>query len=138
MCSGGFTGSSVIKRGDIVSIQDYEPAYVGKKPFAKHVLGLPGDLILKDKNTVVIVPKICVSKNPISKADMPITSEPIALPLLGKTSEGKPLTPLSANFIPEGYVFVAGDNPNSFDSRYEEFGLVPHEKIWGKAVFTWE
>lgn len=134
MCSNGFIGNPTIKRGDIVSIQDYEPAYVGKKPFAKRVLGLPGDLILKDKNTVVIVPKICVSKNPISKADMPITSEPVVLPLLEKTSEGKPLTPLSATSVPEGYIFVAGDNPNSFDSRYEEFGLVPLEKIWGKAI----
>ena len=68
-------------------------------------------------------------------------------PLLKQTKEGNPLTPLSVKrfsegrnpegIIPPGYVFVAGDNPNSFDSRYEEFGLVPMEKIWGKAVFWW-
>jgi hypothetical protein len=63
-------------------------------------------------------------------------------PLLKQTKEGNPLTPLSVNnisegIIPSGYVFVAGDNPNSFDSRYEEFGLVPMKKIWGKAVFWW-
>jgi len=134
--SNGFIGSSPIKRGDIVSIQGYEPAYVDKKPFTKRVLGLPGDLILKDKdkNKITLVSKTSASKNPISKADMPITSEPVVLPLLEKTSQGKPLTPLSAEIVPEGYVFVAGDNPNSFDSRYEEFGLVPQEKIWGKAI----
>ncbi|MBS0271677.1 MAG: signal peptidase I [Proteobacteria bacterium] len=140
--SSGFTGSSAIKRGDIVSIQGYEPNYVGKKPFAKRVLGLPGDLILKAKNTVAIVPKTRVSKtlipkDPMSKAAVSMASESVTLPLLEKTSQGKPLTPLSAGFVPEGYVFVAGDNLNSFDSRYEEFGLVPMEKIWGKAVFTW-
>lgn len=134
MCSSGFTGSSVIKRGDIVSIQDYEPNYVGKRPFAKRVLGLPGDLILKDKNKVTIVPKTLVSKTLVSKAIMPMTSEPVVLPLLEITSQGKPLTPISAEIVPEGYVFVAGDNLNSFDSRYEEFGLVPQEKIWGKAI----
>ena len=83
-------------------------------------------------------------------------------PLLKQTREGNPLTPLSvkrfsegsmsketifervipegiipSGIIPPGYVFVAGDNPHSFDSRYEEFGLVPMEKIWGKAVFWW-
>ena len=74
-------------------------------------------------------------------------------PLLKQTKEGNPLTPISVKrfsegdiskggILPEGiispgYVFVAGDNPNSFDSRYEEFGLVPVEKIWGKAVLWW-
>jgi hypothetical protein len=68
-------------------------------------------------------------------------------PLLKQTKEGNPLIPLSVKkfsegrnpegIIPPGYVFVAGDNPNSFDSRYEEFGLVPMEKIWGKAIVTW-
>lgn len=78
-------------------------------------------------------------------------------PLLKQTREGNPLTPLSVKefsegsipkgmifrgaipegIIPPGYVFVAGDNPNSFDSHYEEFGLVPMEKIWGKAVLWW-
>lgn len=74
-------------------------------------------------------------------------------PLLKQTKEGNPLTPISVKrfsegdiskggiipeeIIPPGYVFVAGNNPNSFDSRYEEFGLVPMEKIWGKAVLWW-
>lgn len=138
-CSNEFIVNPTIKRGDIVSIQDYEPAYVGKKPFAKRVLGLPGDLILKDKNTVTIVPKAFmpmtpVSKGPMSTPGMPMASDSVTLPLLEKTSQGKPLTPISAEFVPEGYVFVAGDNLNSFDSRYEEFGLVPMEKIWGKAI----
>lgn len=139
MCSSGFTGSSAIKREDIVSIQGYEPNYVGKKPFAKRVLGLPGDLILKDKNKVTIVtkafmPMTPVSKGPMSTPGMPMASDSVTLPLLERTSEGKPLTPIFAASVPEGYVFVAGDNLNSFDSRYEEFGLVPMEKIWGKAI----
>ncbi len=121
-----------IKRGDIVSIQGYAPAYVGEKHFSKRVLGLPGDLILKGKREVRIMSKTSVSKTRVSK-----TREPTTLPLLKKTGDGKPLTPISASSVPEGYVFVAGDNSNSFDSRYEEFGLVPSEKIWGKALFAW-
>ena len=145
-------GETTLRRGDIVSIQGFEPAYVGEKPFTKRVLGLPGDLIVKDKKSVQLasstrlfrtrglkecIPKAFMSWRLRSQTRVPATFEPVTLPLLEKTSDGKPLTPISATSVPEGYVFVAGDHPNSFDSRYEEFGLVPIEKIWGKAVLCW-
>ncbi len=120
-----FMKNSTPHRGDIVSIQGHAVKYVGTKPLAKRVLGLPADQIVRDKDGVKV--KLFESQTSNSK--------PLAL--LQATRDGKPLTPLNIQMIPQGYVFVAGDNPNSFDSRYEEFGLVPMEKIWGKAVFTW-
>lgn len=40
-----------------------------------------------------------------------------------------------SNIIPEGYVFVLGDNTaESFDSRDPKFGLVAVSDIWGTAL----
>ncbi|MDP4154224.1 MAG: signal peptidase I [Bacillota bacterium] len=118
-----FLKSNAIKRGDIVAIQDHREDHVGdlkKWPYSKRVLGIPGDYIVHNKNGITVIPQ-----------------ESYFLSLLSKTSKGKPLTPMTSGIIPEGYLFVAGDNPHSFDSRYAEFGLVPKEKIWGKGIFAW-
>jgi len=124
-----------VQVGDIVLIQDHREDHVAelrKWPYSKRVLGVFGDRILKDRHGIRVSLLHC--KNNPGKAQPCISK---VLPLLDKTSKGKPLTPISAKVIPKNYVFVAGDNPNSFDSRYEEFGLVPVQKIWGKAVWTW-
>lgn len=118
-----FLKSNAIKRGDIVAIQGHREDHLGelkKWPYSKRVLGVPGDRIVYNKDGITVIPQ-----------------ESYLLPLLNKTSKGKPLTPIAINVIPEGYLFVAGDNPQSFDSRYEEFGLVPKEKVWGRGIFSW-
>ena len=122
-----FPFQNPIRRGDIVSIHGHKPQYVGDKPFAKRVMGLPGDKITQSKGKLKIE-----TKNTASQITFSTT-----LPLLDKTKEGKPLTPLSVIIVPPGYVFVVGDHARSFDSRYEEFGLVSKDKIWGKALFAW-
>ncbi len=43
------------------------------------------------------------------------------------------LTPTRERKVPKGYVFVAGTHPDSFDSRYEEFGLIKESDVEGKA-----
>jgi conjugal transfer pilin signal peptidase TrbI len=47
---------------------------------------------------------------------------------------GKTVNPLKVSIIPEGYVFVHAPHDRSFDSRYEEFGLVPISSILGAGV----
>ncbi len=116
------TKSSSFKRGDIVYIKDPQIKYVeANKPLAKRIVGLPGDQIQQEKQFIKVIPQ-----------DRALS--PTILPLLDKTSKGEPLTPLSHTTIPEGYVFVAGDHPRSFDSRYEEFGLIRMENIRGRAI----
>jgi conjugal transfer pilin signal peptidase TrbI len=48
------------------------------------------------------------------------------------------LTPVENGVIPRGYAFVAGTHLDSFDSRYQEFGLVKISEIEGKALGIWK
>lgn len=120
------------KRGDIVSIQGHDTDYFKGKTLAKRVIGLPGDQILHHKKYITVLAPSHLLNQP---SHLPYS--PGSFPLLEKTTDGDSLTPLSVKTIPKGYIFVAGDHPRSFDSRYEEFGLVPVEKVWGKAIFAW-
>ena len=123
--------TSTFKHGDIVAIKDHPVSYVKETSFAKRVLGLPGDRIFKSKGNLNLLTGGEIGEK--GKSIVTLTQ----LPLLETTREGKPLTPLSTESVPPGYVFVIGDNPRSFDSRYEEFGLVAREKIFGRGIFTW-
>lgn len=106
-----------IKRGDIVAIQGHDYKHLGVQPYAKRVIGFTGDPIIREESLIKIGSR--------------------TLPLIEKTKEGHPLTPITHRIVPTGYLFVAGDHPRSIDSRYEEFGLVPVEKVWGKAIWQW-
>ena len=54
---------------------------------------------------------------------------------LEKAKDGGPLTPLTfKGVIPDGYFFVVGSHERSFDSRYEEVGLIPEQHMIGKAI----
>lgn len=50
-----------------------------------------------------------------------------------KSQGGIPLHPLNTAVIPKGKLFVRATHINSFDSRYEEFGLVDEQQIIGRA-----
>lgn len=106
-----------IKSGDIVAIERHSYKHLGIQPYAKRVIGFAGDPIVSEHDAIRIGARL--------------------LPLIEKTKEGHILTPITQTIVPDGYLFVAGDHPRSIDSRYEEFGLVPMEKVWGKAVIIW-
>ena len=92
------------KKGDLVSIKGHLAKYIGDLNLIKRVVGVAGD--------------------PVG---------PLLLALKRSTKKGEPLTPLAIKVIPEGYVFVNADHKHSYDSRYEEFGLVSEETIKGRA-----
>jgi conjugal transfer pilin signal peptidase TrbI len=51
-----------------------------------------------------------------------------------KAKDGRTLTPIKPGVIPEGMAFVMGSHERSFDSRYEELGLVPKRHLRGRAI----
>lgn len=51
-----------------------------------------------------------------------------------KSTDGRRLTPLKPGVIPKGKVFVAGCHERSFDSRYEELGLIPENQLQGRVI----
>ena len=76
-------------------------------PFIKRITGIPGDHIsIEDGQS-------CINGT--------------CLTLTGEEPYFKTATPTQV--IPEGYFYVAGDTPTSFDSRYAALGLISEDQI---------
>ena len=45
-----------------------------------------------------------------------------------------PLVPITPTVIPPGHYYVQGTSPDSFDSRYQDSGLVRAEQVVGVVV----
>lgn len=82
---------------------------------AKQVVGLPGDPIAV-KNSQVYVNDTYFGE------------------IKHLSSSGKIYHPISHTSVPPGYMFLSSTHMDSFDSRYEEFGLIPQnaikEELW--------
>lgn len=89
---------------------------LGKRSYIKRVIGMPGEhLEIREDGYIYINGE---------KLDEPYLVEGLKTPKTGKYYDVE---------IPEGYIFVMGDNrEGSKDSR--EFGIVPIEKVEGKVV----
>lgn len=130
MAKGAYTrlgNATALKRGDIIAMPMHAPAkaylveqlgYPEDTMLIKRVAGLSGDIMCRDGNTVTIGAKtVQAASHDRRGIPLPIWKECIAL---------------SPN-----EVFLLGDNPSSFDSRY--FGPVTASQISGtyQAVMTW-
>lgn len=105
------------KDGDVIVVGKSEDGY--SKPIVKRVIATEGQTLEIDfeKQTVTVDGKVL---------DEPYVSS--------ETIQGTAEIP---KVIPEGYVFVMGDNRYvSMDSRYSEIGLIHVSDIVGKASFV--
>ena len=101
--------------GDVVLFEP--PAALGAPvPYLKTVRGVPGDRVTVDASQQMWVAGIPVG--------------------LAKTHalDGRPLEAAAPGAIPEDRYYLHGDHADSHDSRYAEIGLVPRERILGRAV----
>lgn len=114
-----------IHRFDIVVFP--EPIH-GKESYVKRIIGMPGDSLYYQDDQLYInhqkVDEPFINPSQIDAATFPFTQDFTLMDTIGMDK------------VPEGYVFVLGDNrPHSGDSR--QFGLVPMDSIEGKAVFIY-
>lgn len=97
------------KHGDIIAF----PHNASKNTVIKRVIGVEGDLISQKQKAIVV--------------------HDLELALKDTRSNGDSLTPLKIKVIPKGMVFVAGEHSDSFDSRYDEFGLISVSDVKGQV-----
>lgn len=112
--------STVPERGDIIVFKFPKDE---TRDFIKRVIGLPGDLL------EVRQQKVYINNKPYEDASARHTESPSDSPLVPRDDFGPIL-------VPDGHVFVMGDNrENSQDSRY--WGYLDVKKIRGKALMIY-
>ena len=89
--------------------------YSSKDEFVKYYKGAPGDLVeTRGREIYLNGEKVAVAKE--------------------KSLKGEPLYPLNFNgVIPPGKMFVMGESKDSYDSRYDDVGLVDVGRVVGAA-----
>ncbi len=106
------------KKGDLVAIKNFYTTYTHNQHFTKKIVGVAGDVVTIEGKHVLV--------NGIKHAQ-----------LKAKTKSNKKLTPTTAQTIPQQHFFVIAAHDDSFDSRYQEFGLVRENYIEGKVYPVW-
>jgi conjugative transfer signal peptidase TraF len=100
------------KKGDITLV--YSPWYQGN--LIKRIIGIEGDKVHIDNLGNVYVNQQFVGKPQTHAGD------------------GRSLNPIKETIIPKGFVFLYAPHPKSFDSRYQEVGLVPVNQLRSRLI----
>ena len=110
-------GPRPLQRGDFIVFSfdgEAQGRYPGLRgqPFFKIVRGLPGDTVT------------------VAGRQVAVNGEIVGM---AKTQayDHRPLAPIAPTIIPPAHYYVQGTSPDSFDSRYQESGLVRAEQVIG-------
>lgn len=111
------------KNGDIIVTAQPNKSPVIEDILVKRIIATEGQTIRFERNSDGRTFSVYVDDK---KLDEPYIKEPMIRTL----DYWKPVT------VPEGYVYVMGDNRNkSSDSRDDRIGMIKEEYIMGKVVF---
>lgn len=81
-------------------------------PFAKIAYGIPGDVVTRAGDQVL------VNGHPVAR-------------LKPRTKQGEALTPGPTGIVPRGCVFAGSPHKDGFDSRYSAIGFVCSDRLLG-------
>lgn len=84
------------------------------RPFVKRVVGVAGDTIENRGGRIYVAGLFIGEAKPFAR-------------------DGRTLQAIESQVIPRGRIFMVGDHRDSYDSRYDEIGLIPVEHIIGRA-----
>lgn len=126
-----------ISRGDVIVFE--KPASAPGSDIAdliKRVVGLPGDSVVVDGGVVYINGSL------LEEPYLPegtFTGQGSGTPQPGSTGSAPRCGVADPCVVPDGYVFVMGDNrSNSKDSRWTDLGYVSSDQLVGRAfVRVW-
>ncbi len=104
-----------LKPGDRV-LFDPPAAIASKVPYLKTVRGVPGMRVSVETDRTVFL-----NDQPIARAK-------------AHALDGRPLEAVAPGVIPPGHFYLHADHVDSHDSRYAEIGLVPRDRILGRAI----
>ena len=101
--------------GDLV-LFDPPDAVGSRVPWLKAVRGVPGTVVAVRADGTILL-----DGDPVGRAKT-------------RSLDGRPLEAVAPGTVPPGSFFLHADHVDSHDSRYAEIGLVPRERILGRAV----
>ncbi len=106
------------QRGDLVAFVAPKTRYgEGVSWWMKYAMGIPGDKIVVRGNKIWVHGYYCGV-------------------MQDKAYDGKELSWQKSMLIPPGFVFVWGTHRRSFDSRYQQVGLINETSILGRGTLV--
>jgi len=128
-------------RGEYIAFKPKNNRYYKNKTFIKIVGGLPDDLVLNSYNETIYIMQFLENKKQreIGAENKTIEeffiNEYLTLKVKEKSLRGDKLETLKfAGEIPAKNYFVYTSHKDSYDSRYEEIGLIHENEIIGTAI----
>ena len=104
----------------------FHSPWYGKKVIKK-VVGMEGDILSYDHSGALQLETLDINSLWLGR------QLKIGRPKK-QSKDGRILTPIKRGIIPKGMVFVSGEHERSFDSRYEELGLIPAKDLQGRLI----